>query len=72
MKLSDNFSLIEFTKSQTAERKGIENKGILVIQKSNLIITENLYPSLLVMNMKHQLSNGMMKVHQNYLQTFLD
>jgi len=25
MKLSDNFSLIEFTKSQTAERKGIEN-----------------------------------------------
>ena len=26
MKLSDNFSLIEFTKSQTAERKGIENK----------------------------------------------
>jgi len=26
VKLSDNFSLIEFTKSQTAERKGIENK----------------------------------------------
>lgn len=26
MKLSDNFSLIEFTKSQTAERRGIENK----------------------------------------------
>ena len=26
MKLSDNFSLTEFTKSQTAERKGIENK----------------------------------------------
>ena len=25
MKLSDNISLIEFTKSQTAERKGIEN-----------------------------------------------
>ncbi len=25
MKLSDNFSLMEFTKSQTAERKGIEN-----------------------------------------------
>ena len=25
MKLSDNFSLLEFTKSQTAERKGIEN-----------------------------------------------
>jgi len=25
VKLSDNFSLIEFTKSQTAERKGIEN-----------------------------------------------
>lgn len=25
MKLSDNFSLVEFTKSQTAERKGIEN-----------------------------------------------
>ena len=25
MKLSENFSLIEFTKSQTAERKGIEN-----------------------------------------------
>ena len=25
MKLSDNFSLIEFTKSQTAERKGINN-----------------------------------------------
>ena len=25
MKLSDNFSLIEFTKSQTAERKGIQN-----------------------------------------------
>ena len=25
MKLSDNFSLTEFTKSQTAERKGIEN-----------------------------------------------
>ena len=25
MKLSNNFSLIEFTKSQTAERKGIEN-----------------------------------------------
>ena len=25
MKLSDNFSLSEFTKSQTAERKGIEN-----------------------------------------------
>ena len=26
MKLSDNFSLTEFTKSQTAERKGIVNK----------------------------------------------
>ena len=26
MKLSDNFSLTEFTKSQTAERKGIANK----------------------------------------------
>ena len=26
MKLSDNFSLTEFTKSQTAERKGITNK----------------------------------------------
>ena len=26
MKLSENFSLIEFTKSQTAERKGIDNK----------------------------------------------
>ena len=26
MKLSNNFSLTEFTKSQTAERKGIENK----------------------------------------------
>jgi len=25
MKLSDNFSVIEFTKSQTAERKGIQN-----------------------------------------------
>jgi len=25
MKLSDNFSIIEFTKSQTAERKGIQN-----------------------------------------------
>jgi hypothetical protein len=25
MKLSENFSLIEFTKSQTADRKGIEN-----------------------------------------------
>ena len=25
MKLSENFSLVEFTKSQTAERKGIEN-----------------------------------------------
>ena len=25
MKLSENFSLIEFTKSQTAERKGIQN-----------------------------------------------
>jgi hypothetical protein len=25
IKLSDNFSLTEFTKSQTAERKGIEN-----------------------------------------------
>jgi len=25
VKLSDNFSLMEFTKSQTAERKGIEN-----------------------------------------------
>tara|TARA_R110000765_G_scaffold416114_1_gene517747 strand:+ start:734 stop:1189 length:456 start_codon:yes stop_codon:yes gene_type:complete len=38
MKLSDNFSLTEFTKSQTAERKGIDNKpnGINVIAMESL------------------------------------
>ena len=38
MKLSDNFSLTEFTKSQTAERKGIDNKpnGVHVIAMESL------------------------------------
>jgi len=38
VKLSDNFSLTEFTKSQTAERKGIDNKpnGIHVIAMESL------------------------------------
>lgn len=45
MKLSMNFSLAEFTKSQTAERKGIENTpGDVEIERMELLCHEVLEP----------------------------
>ena len=41
MKLSDNFSLLELTKSQTAERKGIDNAPSPEHQENLKLLCEN-------------------------------
>jgi len=35
MKLTENFSLLELTKSQTAERKGIDNTLVLPTRRTS-------------------------------------
>ena len=46
MKLSDNFSLIEFTKSQTAERRGIENKPNEIQLANMRVLAEKVFEPL--------------------------
>ena len=44
MLLSKNFSLLELTKSQTAERRGIENKPTAEHIENMVALCENILP----------------------------
>lgn len=59
MKLSEHFSLIEFTTSQTAERKGLDNSPTeQVIERLRLLCTQILEPARVAL--------GPMKISSGY------